>query len=73
MEFNNSLLVDKKYIKIVKQIFLDVEKQYSCFVHDKYDISSVPDDNIQFIISNQLFLDTLLMKKEEKIFHTQLI
>lgn len=29
-------------------------------------ISSVPDDNIQFIISDQLFLDTLLMEITRK-------
>nr|XP_034320385.1 uncharacterized protein LOC105331900 isoform X1 [Crassostrea gigas] len=61
-KFNNSLLTEKEYIKIVKQIVIDIKKQYSCFVYDKDNISSVPDDNIQFTISDQLFLDTLLME-----------
>lgn len=37
-------------------------KQYSCFVYNKDNISSEPDDNVQFIISDQLFLDTLLLE-----------
>lgn len=61
-KFNNALLADKEYIKIVKQIVIDIKKQYSCFVYDKVNIFSKPDDNIQFTISDQLFLNNLLIE-----------
>lgn len=38
-KFNDSLLTDKEYIKIVKQIVIDIKKQYSCFVYNKDNIS----------------------------------
>lgn len=53
-EFNNSPLNNKEYIEIVKQIVLDVKTQYSCFVYNKDIISCVPDNNVEFIISDQL-------------------
>lgn len=33
----------------------------------------MPNDNIQFIFSNQLFLNTLLMEIKGKLYHTQII
>lgn len=60
-KFNNSLSTDKGFIEIVKQIVIDIKKQYHCCVYNKDNISSVLYNDIQFFISDQLILDTLLM------------
>ena len=56
-KFNNSLLKDKEYVKIVKQVIEQVKTQYR-------DISTQQTENedIKFTITDQLFLDVLLME-----------
>lgn len=54
LKFNNSHLNDREYIEIVKQIVLEFETQYSCVVYNRGTISCVTDNNVQFIISDQL-------------------
>lgn len=53
-KFNNSPLNDREYIKIVKQIVLEVETQCSCVVHNRGTIPCVLDNNVPFIICDQL-------------------
>ncbi len=59
---NNSLLLDLEYIKIVKDKITDIKKQYALPIYNLDNIDNVPNDIIQFIINDQLFLDTLLME-----------
>ena len=61
-KFNNSLLKDKDYIALIKKIILDVKKQYAIIIYDQDNIENVSDELIEFSISDQLFLETLLME-----------
>ena len=53
-KFNNSLLKNKDYVKLVKDTIQEVIDTYK--TNDEQDIS-----NIEFTINDQLFLETLLM------------
>lgn len=62
-KFNNSLLKDKEYVYQIKEkIKKNVKQQYACTVYNLENIETIDDNNIQFIISDQSFLDTLLME-----------
>ena len=60
---NNSLLNDKDYLKAINNRIDEVKKQY---VYNMDQIDNVPDDEIQFVINDQLFLETLLMELRGK-------
>ena len=60
---NNSLLNDKDYLKAINNKIDEVKKQY---VYNMDQINNVPDDEIQFVINDQLFLETLLMELRGK-------
>ena len=53
-KFNNSLLKNKDFVKLVKDTIQEVIDTYK--TNDEQDIS-----NIEFTINDQLFLETLLM------------
>ena len=57
--FNNTLLKDKDYVKIVKQTINEIKRTYIINENDL----EIADNNetIQFNISDQLFLETLFM------------
>ena len=60
---NNSLLYNKDYLKIINDKIEDIKKkQYALPVYDIENIQNIPDQQIQFIINDQLFLETLLME-----------
>ena len=59
-KFNNSLLKDNDYIKVVKKCIFDVREQYAVPVYNTQYIEDESD--LQFTISDQLFLDVLLME-----------
>ena len=59
---NNSLLKDKTYVDLLNTKIEDVIKQYALPVYNIDNISNIPREDIQFTISDQLFLDTLLME-----------
>ena len=61
-KFNNSLLGDKDYVKLIKEKILDVKKQYSCLAYNLENIHLIENENLHFITNDQLFLDTLLME-----------
>jgi hypothetical protein len=61
-KFNNSLLGDKDYVKLIKEKILDVKKQYACLIYNLENIHRIENENLHFIINDQLFLDTLLME-----------
>ena len=58
---NNSLLNDKDYLRTMNNKIDEVKKQYTLPVYNIDQINNVPDDEIQFVINDQLFLETLLM------------
>lgn len=61
-KFNSSLLKDKEYLDEVNGIIRQVIEEYAISPYLRENIMSVPLDQIQLVISDQLFLDTLLMK-----------
>ena len=63
---NNSLLNDKDYIEITNNKIDEVKKQYALPVYNMDQINNIPDDQIQFVINDQLFLETLLMELRGK-------
>ena len=63
---NNSLLNDKDYIEIINNKIDKVKKQYAVPVYNMDQINTIPDDQIQFVINDQLFLETLLMELRGK-------
>ena len=63
---NNSLLYDKDYLKLINDKIEDIKKQYLLPVYDIENIHNIPDQQIQFTINDQLFLETLLMELRGK-------
>ena len=56
-KFNNTLLKDNEYVTLIKNTIEDVKKTY---VNNGNDVN-IANDEIQFNITDQLFLETLLM------------
>ena len=60
-KFNNSLLRDMEYIKVVKECIQRVKEQYMLPIYNlEYIIEN--EQTLEFQISDQLFLETLLME-----------
>ena len=58
-KFNNSLLKDQEYVKIVKKVIEEVKNQYAENDQPSEEISN---KDIKFSINDQLFLEVLLME-----------
>ena len=63
---NNSLLHDKQYIDTLNAKVDDIKKQYALPVYNLDQILKIPDDQVQFTINDQLFLETVLMEIKGK-------
>lgn len=61
-KFNSTLLRDKQYVEAVHTTICEVKEQYAALVYNREDIEKIPNDELEFMISDQLFLDTLLME-----------
>ena len=59
---NNSLLTDPDYLKQINKKIKDIKLQYALPVYNLDEINNIPNKEIQFLINDQLFLDTLLME-----------
>lgn len=59
---NNSLLTDLDYLQLINAKILEVKKQYCLPVYNLENIDKIPDNELQFTISDQLFLETLMME-----------
>ena len=57
-KFNNTLLKDKKYIEVVKATLREIKNRYKI---NEANLNDIPDNEIEFNINDQLFLETLLM------------
>ena len=61
-KFNNMLLKDKDYIKLVNETIKDAKNTYLNREENvDQNVENIPDEEIQFNISDQLFFETLLM------------
>ena len=58
-KFNNTLLKDKEYVKIVKNVINEVKQTYVLNINDVETANN--NETILFNINDQLFLETLLM------------
>ena len=61
-KFNNSLLKDSEYIEIVKKVIRDVKQQYVINNETNVHIDDRQNTDLLFNISDQLFLETLLLE-----------
>lgn len=60
-KFNNSLLKDEIYVKLIKKVIDDTIDDYGCLLYNRENISNIHRQNIIFTISDQLFFLTLLI------------
>ena len=60
-KFNNSLLRDAEYVSKVENIILETLSDYTPLVYNKDQISSLTAQDIILTISDQLFLETVIM------------
>lgn len=65
-KFNSLLLKDKIYLEEVNQLILSVKEEYAVLPYARENIEQIADSELQLTISDQLFLDTLLMKIRAK-------
>lgn len=65
-KFNSSLLSDKDYVNEIKDQIRNVLSEYALTPYLRSNIDEIPRDEIQFVITDQLLLDTLLMKIRAK-------
>ena len=59
---NNSLLRDLEYLQTIRSKILDIKTKYSLPIYNLENLEYIPNDEIQFLINDQLFLETLLME-----------
>ena len=59
---NNSLLTDPDYLKQINKKIDDIKLQYAIPVYNREQINDIPNEELQLVINDQLFLDTLLME-----------
>ena len=59
---NNLLLTDPDYLKQINKKIEDIKLQYALPVYNLDEINNIPNKEMQFLINDQLFLDTLLME-----------
>ena len=61
-KFNNSLLKDKNYVHNIKELINNIKRRYSIPVYNFDNFNDIPEDELLFTISDQLFFETLLME-----------
>ena len=59
---NNSLLTDIDYLNIINNKIHEIKCQYALPVYNFDNINLIPDNQLQFSIDDQLFLEVLLME-----------
>ena len=65
-KFNNSLLKDKLLAEEIIDAIKAVVEEYAALPYIREQLSKIPECDIQFVLSDQLFLDALLMKIRSK-------
>ena len=61
-KFNCSLLKHPEYLKLINEAIMTVKKQYAIPVYNVGYLESIPDSDINFTITDNTFLETLLLK-----------
>ena len=65
-KFNNSLLIDATFLDLIHKEINSIKSQYAIYVYNHENLSNIPNSEIQFIINDQLFLETLLLASRGK-------
>ena len=65
-KFNSSLLSDIKYLSEINTLINEITSEYAALPYNKENINDIPISDIHLTISDQLFLDVLLMKIRSK-------
>ena len=63
---NSSLLKDKKYVDEINELIDNLVSEYAILPQESEDISNIPLSNIQLQVSDETFLDFILMKIRSK-------
>ena len=61
-KLNCSLLRDKNYLDRINSVIQDEKLKYALPVYNIHNIDNISDEEIQFTINDQLFLETLLLR-----------
>ena len=61
-KFNSSHLKDKAFLDKINDVIKETKEQYAVLIYDRNAIENIPIEELQIVISDQLFLDTLLME-----------
>ena len=65
-KFNCSLLADKQFADAINALISEITIEYAAFPYNRVNIHKIPSTEIALTISDQLFLDLLLMKIRAK-------
>ena len=65
-KFNASLLSDINYLSEINTVISEVTAEYSALPYNSHNLDKIPISDLQLTISDQLFLDVLLMKIRSK-------
>ena len=55
-------MYDPEYVQIVKDTIKKIKEQYALLVYDRKNLKDLDNNDIQFNINDQIFLETLLME-----------
>ena len=66
-KFNSSLLKDSNCVKEINETIKRVTEQYVLPVYNIEKLEEIPQNELQFTISDQLFLDVLMMEMRSTI------
>ena len=65
-KFNSSLLTDINYLTEINELINEVVSEYAVLPYNKENLHSIPISDLSLNISDQLFLDVILMKIRSK-------
>ena len=65
-KFNSSLLKNYDYVQQINEVIENTIEQYAAFPYNRTNLRNIETEEIQFTISDQLFLDVLLMEIRSK-------
>ena len=65
-KFNSSLLKDKLYADEINTVIKTVVEEYAALPYSREQLPNIQKCDLQFVISDQLFIDVLLMQIKSK-------
>ena len=65
-KFNSSLLKDKQYLDEINELIDNIIVEHAVYPYARDSVINIPKDEVQFLVSDDTFLDFLLMKIRSK-------